>query len=119
MLLQVGREFKPVLHNKRMMPKACYSNAYRTVMKDPDRYVYVEGYGLHMLPCEHAWVWDRQDEKTIELTWPDLGSEYVGIPIRFDHVVPAVIASGCVLGDYKRRWPLFTMKPEEYVEDIG
>lgn len=61
LLLEHGRAFKTnskTYRGQRMTKKACYMNATRKMLRNPDLY-YAEGYILvHGIPVEHAWCVD-------------------------------------------------------------
>ncbi len=64
----------------------CYKNAaqlaiYAHRFKATGPFTYVEGYALGIIACPHAWVVDAQG-RVIDNTWRDLGTEYLGLPIR-------------------------------------
>jgi len=69
--------------------KRCYNNAAETVLDNPRRYAYVEGYASSVIPVPHAWVWDRHADAFFDPTWhgpnaarnPD-PSEYIGLVFR-------------------------------------
>lgn len=71
--------------------KNCYSNAARLVLTDPDRFIYMEGYGcrpeLGLVVGEHAWVLDKErGYEVIDPTWRNTqGAAYLGIPFSFDY----------------------------------
>ena len=63
--------------------KQCFRNAGRLVLDEPKRYVYVEGFATIKdipLTFAHAWVWDREEGRALEVTWAEPGTEYLGIP---------------------------------------
>jgi len=76
--------------------KECFRDAFYQVHEDPERYVYCEGYALDPklgLPVHHGWVWDKETEKVIDITWlagvKNRNMEacvYLGIPFTFAYV---------------------------------
>jgi hypothetical protein len=67
-------------------PKLCYNNSALTVLDNPCRYAYVEGFSTSCIPVEHAWVYDRWQDAFFDPTWYDHGDipveEYVGLMFR-------------------------------------
>lgn len=66
-----------------MTPKNCYGNATITMLRDPTKYDYVEGYYMsnHVpFPIEHAWVVDKETHTVVDPTlgWQPTG-RYVGV----------------------------------------
>jgi len=81
-LLQEGHHVLSSLERPDWMqkgiPKQCYANAARLVMKYPNLR-YVEGYGVcHDVPMLHAWVYDVVENRHYDPTWEDRGLEYYG-----------------------------------------
>lgn len=69
---------------KRGTPKECFGNAGYLVAKNPERYIYCEGYAISdKLPIaiHHGWVFDTHTGMAIDPTW-NLEREvcYIGIP---------------------------------------
>lgn len=71
LLLEHGVEFnrRRVLRRKLMRAKQCFRNAQKYAATHK-RVRYVEGYALSIMPVEHAWCID-QDEDVIDPTWGD------------------------------------------------
>lgn len=63
--------------------KMCYNNCYKLALSRK-RLEYVEGLGLSLIPIEHAWLINNNNE-VIDPTWglkrDRIGSEYLGIKI--------------------------------------
>lgn len=84
--LGVSFRVSPAPEALRGPAKQCYANAGRLALLEgsPDRYVYVEGFAVYSeeipLSLPHAWVYDTFDEKALEVTWPEPGIEYLGVP---------------------------------------
>jgi hypothetical protein len=79
-----GTLFTPeVAHSEMLGPaKQCFQNAGTIVMNDPRRYLYCQGYAWiekfgHAF--EHAWVYDLEADKALEVTWQAAGDEYLGV----------------------------------------
>lgn len=124
LLVDRGLVFSPVVvtDKRRGVMKACYRNAGRLVMKYPDRYVYVEGIAVISeelpIPVSHAWVWDRKKEEALELTWETPGSEYLGIPFKYDFMRGMALARG-FWGILDARVMITTeADPEKYLEEL-
>lgn len=83
--LNEGQEFPDVVMGKRGKPRQCFKNAADLVMRNPDRYDYVEGYmvlnGIPLL-IHHAWVWDKEANKAVEVTTDGVRAGYYGV--RYD-----------------------------------
>ncbi len=94
----LGTAFSPVLGAELGPPKQCFKNAGRMVLESPARYAYVEGFAVVSedipLPVAHAWVWDIQERKAVEVTWESVGSEYLGVPFAVDFVRGMALARG-------------------------
>ena len=90
------------------VPKACFDNAYRLARRSKLRYV--EGYALGVIPVEHAWVVNEQNE-VIDPTWhmqrSSLGTAYYGVVIPLKLMVKSR-RRGCSSGlfDWMHRFPL-------------
>lgn len=90
LLVQEGAVFEPILWEEAGITKkpnrACYRNAGTLALARPDRYVYVEGLAVASenlpIPLEHAWVWDLELERAVEVTWETCGAEYIGIAFQ-------------------------------------
>jgi hypothetical protein len=61
-------------------PKNCFKNAATLALQHPDELTYVEGFGVCMVPAEHAWCVDRAG-RVVDPTWPrPEGLTYFGVP---------------------------------------
>lgn len=49
--------------------KQCFMNAAHLADRHPERYVYCEGYATSILPMYHAWCWDLETERVVDVTW--------------------------------------------------
>ena len=69
--------------------KNCYGNAFNLAIEREDL-TYVEGYGLRIIPCQHAWcvtdegvvvdpTWDAREDRD----WPQA---YFGVPFKWKFV---------------------------------
>ena len=98
-LLEHGQEFKieplpPEL--KRGKTKECYTNAAELVIRNPNRFVYVEGYAMMtIMPIHHAWVYDKQTKKAYEIT-TDYNKNFVyfGIPFKTQYLAKGLLKNG-------------------------
>jgi hypothetical protein len=88
LVIAEGRAFTPELSADRGPAKRCYANAGGyALFLDPSRYVYVEGFAVMPkvpLCCSHAWVWDIEEQKALEVTWKTVGLEYIGVAFSTD-----------------------------------
>src|SRR5215471_15258739 len=82
--------------------------------KDPDRYVYIEGYAtsaeVTSLTASHAWCYDRKTGLIVDPTWKD-GVDYVGVPIRTPYTCEAILKynyAGSLIEDREHGYPLIT-----------
>jgi hypothetical protein len=127
-ILSYGRLFpnympKPKWVRKGII-KQCFSNCAKAVMKNPERLIYCEGFASGIIPVNHAWCLTL-DGQVIDPTWDgrkDIkreGTEYFGIPFKFDYVLRIQRESGHygVLDNWHCGFPLFTgdHKPEEFL----
>lgn len=82
-ILTNGREFETVQAGERGTPKECFRNASLFVLERKDRYSYVEGYAMISkeipLLIHHAWVYDNQEEISLEVTTEAPMYEYFGV----------------------------------------
>ena len=88
LVLQTGRAFAPAplpRRYRRGVPKACFDNAYKLAVRAGLRYC--EGYAAGLLPVEHAWCVDA-DDQVVDPTWTGdrLGAVYLGIVVPLDAV---------------------------------
>lgn len=75
--------------------KNCFGNSITFCLKDPDRYVYCEGYALNMMTVNHAWVYDRETGLLIDPTWKQQETcVYVGIEFPFQFVIRSSVDAG-------------------------
>lgn len=97
-LLQHGRRFAVKQRWPRSVPlkrgklKEAYRNAAMAVLHDPDRFIYCEGYANGYIPVQHAWVYDRYQSMGYDITWADVGDDYIGIPFSNEYVNERLIA---------------------------
>ena len=121
LLVAEGTVYEPLLWSDAGLEKGefkvCYRNAGRLVMNRPDRYVYVEGLAVLSvvpLPVEHAWVYDLELERAVEVTWAEVGPEYLGLPITFDFLRGMTLLTG-VWGLNWRAMCQTDADPEKYL----
>lgn len=92
----LGAGFSPVLGANLGPPKQCFKNAGTLVLESPWRYIYVEGFAVPSeaipLPFAHAWVYDITTAQAVEVTWDEVGVEYLGLPVKFDFLRGMVLA---------------------------
>ncbi len=92
----------------RMEPKNCYQNALDLAM-DSD-YIYVEGFGQHIIPMLHAWCVEAGTNRVVDPTWPHPPSTvlYYGVPFRKTWVRKIVGESGWfgVLDNWREEYPI-------------
>lgn len=60
-------------------PKMCYVNAYLLADRHPERFSYVEGYAIAIIPVQHAWCMDRQGHVIDPTPHWGKGKDYFGI----------------------------------------
>ena len=90
-------------------PNQCFLNACEMAASNHD-YVYVEGYAIIQggVRTAHAWLTDGQGN-AIDITWPEPGVAYAGVPFARDFVVLNLLkhhAAVCLIDDYTHDWPL-------------
>ena len=103
--------------------KLCYTNATRLVLSNPDRFIYMEGYGvrpsLGIVVGEHAWVLDAENGfAVIDPTWRDTkGSAYLGIPFSSDYLRKQIIEHRRygLLDAPWGRWPVRRLPSAEWL----
>jgi len=90
--------------------RECYRNAYNNVMKDPDKYVYVEGFMLCVIPIQHAWFAPKDDTSLVYDSTVRNGSEYLGIPFELEYVHKIMLKANCygVMDQPGLHFPLLT-----------
>jgi hypothetical protein len=54
---------------RRYQVKQCYKNAQTLATYYPDELTYYEGYGVNIIPVEHAWVVEKATGKVFDPTW--------------------------------------------------
>ncbi len=110
----------------QMKMSMCYANAARTVMSQPDQYVYVEGYAMDsQIPFgfSHAWVYDFYQDKAFDPTWRvhDLQDPiYLGVPIKWDYLKSFLWRRkkyASLVDNWEDRFPLHTMPPDEWRDE--
>lgn len=94
-------------HLKQRPAKRCYHNSLELVARGKGRYVYCEGYATHMIPVEHAWVYDRTKGCIIDPTWNE-GHDYVGVPIKRSYAYTQLKQGRVCLFDFEGRYPILT-----------
>jgi hypothetical protein len=75
-------------------PRECFRNAATLALRNPNIYIYVEGYAVNtwiaMHTMAHAWC-INSDDFAVDPTW-DEGTEYFGVPFRHDYLRQALNA---------------------------
>jgi len=117
-VLKHGREFttQPRPANvPQMTMRYCYHNALELAMERG--WVYVEGYGISVIPTLHArcviptlhaWCVDpAHPDLVIDPTWTD-GRAYYGVELNTEFVIRMAVETEHygVLDDWRRGWPL-------------
>ena len=73
--------------------KDCYQNSLHYAIENG--LLYCEGYAQgSIIPVMHAWVYDPDNDKVIETTWRDPGSEYYGVAMDPWEAGRAMVANG-------------------------
>jgi hypothetical protein len=120
LVLSEGREMP---HENAQFPqtgirKQCFTNAFFMMMREPERYVYCEGYALGcVIPVHHGWVWDNYTKNIVDPTW-DKGFGYFGIPFVKEYAIERLAEDGSCLDCWQSGWPTMKMYPPEYVGEI-
>lgn len=81
---------------KRGTIKECFRNAACRAIAH-DHLIYCEGFAVSRvvsLPVQHAWIYNLQTNKIMEVTWPKDGAEYAGIPFDKSFLAKQCVASG-------------------------
>lgn len=93
------------------LPRCCFQNAAVLATICPERYTYVEGYAIGVIPVLHAWVMDA-DGNVLDITWPEaaeVGAAYWGVPLKAAYVKRTVMAlKGAAIDNAPDRFPLLT-----------
>lgn len=99
LLAAEGTRFpEPVLSDERGLPKQCFKNAGNAAINNHRRFLYCEGVAVISvdlpLPVEHAWIWDLEEGRAVEVTWETPGPEYLGIAFTTDFMRGMALARG-------------------------
>ena len=93
------------------VPRCCFQNAAMLATTAPERYTYVEGYAVGVIPVLHAWVRDTSGA-VLDITWPEEqmeGAAYWGVAVKTAYVRRTVMAGkGPALDNAADRFPLLT-----------
>jgi len=91
----------------------CFKNATEAVLDNPDRFVYIEGYAVFIIPVHHAWVYDRQTRCCYDPTWEGGGSDYFGVPFNLRYVSRTLLKkqSYGVIDWWEAKWPVLKHSP--------
>jgi hypothetical protein len=87
---------------------ACYKNALELAVFYPEDFFYVEGFAYGVcIPVAHAWCVDRQGH-VIEPTWPDVGREYLGVPLDITYVRRVTLQQKRygIIDNWMSDWPI-------------
>ena len=95
--------------------KECFRNAALLALEDPGL-VYVEGYALGIIPVLHAWCVTRDGSEVAEVTWPEMGTEYYGIPFRREYLHSRLERYRMygLIDQYERGFPILSEEPAEW-----
>jgi hypothetical protein len=117
LLVREGESFRPARLPKayqRGQPRYCYANAFQLVQRHPEL-DYVEGYGYHMIPTQHAWCVVRATGEVVDPTWPwgtpmwevEDGA-LLGLRFSRESVNLIAMARGShgILDDWSNDWPI-------------
>lgn len=95
LILEFGKDYIPKKRPKgikKQQNRECFRNATNLVLDNSDL-EYVEGYAIHdgLIPLQHAWTVNKQDE-VVDPTWsnPEL-SEYRGVVISRDILIAEML----------------------------
>ena len=94
--------------------KACFENATKGAWED-GRFVYVEGFAMGVIPCHHAWVYDRVTSVAYDPTWRE-GSDYVGVPFDTEYLNRTLLEKKTygLIDWYERHWPILEQPSHEW-----
>lgn len=122
-ILSAGSDFIPKKLPEdipRGVIKMCYQNTFDLCMRNPEL-IYCEGYALgSIMPVMHAWA-STKTREVIDATWPEVGSEYVGLPFKFDYVRECMLESETygVIDNWGQGYPLLRGDVEGVVEGLS
>jgi hypothetical protein len=116
---QIFTELSPRVYKPGRI-KMCFQNARRLVQLTRGHLTYVEGFAVMMsaVPVHHAWNVDPEG-RLVDITCQALGvatqaTNYCGVPFPdLQQVLEAHEASGTVIDDWQRGWPLLQERPNE------
>ncbi len=104
------------------VPQHCYRNSLLLVLADA-RLTYVEGYAFtdagyyyNYGPTPHAWAVNA-DNEVIDVTWPDPGFAYCGVPFRGEWLMDLVIK--CYGGTFGRWASIYHRFGTALLGDLG
>lgn len=120
--LLLGREWKTpaerFLKYGMGEKRACYQNAFNLAQDHPEL-IYCEGFAkpANLFPIHHAWC-VTADGEVVDPTWPELDTNYFGIPLQSQFVTDYVLESGMygVLAEHVPR-KLIEEDPSNYVHE--
>lgn len=100
---------------RKMKDKLCFENAYKLARKRPSL-SYVEGTGISLIPCNHAWCMDSSGG-LVDPTWrtPE-NSEYLGVALPLSKVADWTYRNG-YYGIFSNLW-LGKVEPQEIIDAI-
>lgn len=96
-ILQNGRAFTPAKRPRgvrKLRNGLCYKHAAHLAIRNPDRYTYVEGYGLSVIPVQHAWCVDA-DGNVVDPTWKNPEDRgYFGVKFKVETLERYLVQQG-------------------------
>ena len=103
---------------RKMQDQQCFRNAHIVAMRLPERYAYVEGFALGMIPVPHAWLIDM-DGKVVDPTWnKETCAEYIGVPLDLRYVNRIILSREVygVVDNWEHDWPILVgdHTPDDY-----
>lgn len=104
-VLREGRFYVPEPHDfEQMEQRRCYDNALTVAALHG--LPYIEGFAFSTvgIPVHHAW--NADGDAALDVTWPVLGSAYIGVEFPPVDVLEARERGATMIDDWQRDWPL-------------
>ena len=95
--------------------KQCFLNSRELVIRNRERFVYIEGFAGRHLPVHHAWIYDLELGVCYDPTWENcLDQDYFGVMfdtnflLSYKQRFPVNISNATLTEDYGNRFPVLS-----------